>query len=104
MSAVANRASGVLVRDVLVGVIGHQQRRRNTDDGGHGDVASDGVARSGPGEQVAISGAGPPPVMAARWKPIDVRLERSRGVKHSANSAACGPKIKPCGTNDSMTA
>ena len=61
-------ASGALLRDVLVGVIGHQQRRDDADDSTGSDVAGDRVARSGPvaSSAVAISGAGPPAVIEAR--------------------------------------
>ena len=57
----------------------------------------------GGGEQpVAIIGAGPPAITDDRWKPSEATMYRSRGAKHSAISAACGPYIMSCGTNDRM--
>ena len=40
---------------------------------------------------VAISGAGPPAMIDARWKPSEEPLLRNHAGKHSAISAACGP-------------
>jgi len=40
---------------------------------------------------VAISDAGPPAMIEARWKPSEEPLYRNRAGKHSAISAACGP-------------
>src|ERR1700722_15149418 len=46
--APARRASGVLLRDVAVGVIGHQHGRDDADNRGDGDVTGDRITRSGP--------------------------------------------------------
>jgi hypothetical protein len=47
--ATATGASGTLLRDVLVGVIGHQQRSDDADNSAGGNIARNHVARSGHG-------------------------------------------------------
>ncbi len=63
-------ASGSLLRDVLISVVGHQQRSDDADDGAESDVAGNDVARRGhcpsqASNAVAMSGAGPPAVIEA---------------------------------------
>jgi hypothetical protein len=63
-------ASGALLRDVLVGVVGHQQGGDDADYSAQSDVAGNDVARCGycpvqASNAVAMSGAGPPAVIEA---------------------------------------
>ena len=60
-------ASGALLRDVLVGVVGHQQRGDDADDSAKSDVAGNDVARCGycpgPSQQRRGNERGRPPAV-----------------------------------------